>query len=293
MFEKEKLIATFSEDGQSWHPPSACIWSIPSAEVRGKKDLAAEYDPSLEAFFVDVVGVPRLDITMVYHELMNTAAGDTVEMVKGLLRVLSSLLLRYVPDPSQLPQPLLQRPILPVRLPNGEVQLCSWDESFVIMDRKHLGQVFCGKVKILNFDLQELHELKPFIRWAGLSTAYISYMVRETSILNPGEDRRVSDPRFDIRHKAHGLVRYAIHQGFRDVHLTVPRGMLTLEPESHRISKARELRATERHCTIYCEVQRPGRPTGCPPRFRLRWPSPMSPPCQNTVGFTSANQTAC
>ena len=63
-------------------------------------------------------------------------------------------------------------------------------------------------MKVLDFDLQELHELEPFVKWAGLSTASISWMVRETSVLNTGEDWRVSEWQFDIRRRTHRLVGY-------------------------------------------------------------------------------------
>lgn len=208
--------------------------------------------------------VPRyLDVTTVYNELMNTVPGRTVETAKSLLQALSSSLLRDKPRLNQTPLSLLEKPIFPVRFPNGDVKLCPWDKTFVIVDRKHLGGIFRDKVNTLGFNVQEVHQLEPFIRWAGLSIGYISYMVSEAVTLNPGEDRRVSEQRFDIRRMAHGLIRYVITTlCLRD---PINQNHANVEAEWHRISKAREFKATGNHYTTYYEIHRRGRRTGCPP----------------------------
>ena len=76
-------------------------------------------------------------------------------VLAGLLQVLSSLLIRHRLHPFQRARDILLEPIIPVRLPNGEVELCPWDPNIVIVDREHLGPMFRDKVKTLDFDLHE------------------------------------------------------------------------------------------------------------------------------------------
>lgn len=66
---------------------------------------------------------------------------------------------------------------------------------------------FRDMAKTLDFTMDEVHELRPFIRWAGLQHRYLSCMVEEIPDVGLGWKFPVSDPRFDVRRKAHGLVR--------------------------------------------------------------------------------------
>ena len=62
-------------------------------------------------------------------------------------------------------------------------------------------------MKTLDFIDREVRSLEPFLRWAGLDARYISRNAKEITSLGSGSLTPVSEDRYDIRKKAHGLVR--------------------------------------------------------------------------------------
>jgi len=79
---------------------------------------------------------------------------------------------------------------------------------FAVIDRKDLEEKFASSVRMLDFTMREAHDLKPLLEWAGLEDRFLSRMVKETRILGSGTKYAVSDPKYDIKNKAHGLLRY-------------------------------------------------------------------------------------
>ncbi|KAI1137757.1 hypothetical protein F5Y05DRAFT_386264 [Hypoxylon sp. FL0543] len=195
--------------GQKWYNLSQCLWSAPTS-IRGKINLSAIYDNEMESFFVGKLGVRMLDANVVYNELLELKQEDaTVEHVRELLWTLNSQLELDAPQGSA--EALLKLPILPVREIGGRVNLQSFDTEFAIIDRKPLGEIFGHRVKALDFNTNEVCQLRPFIKWAGLEHRYISRLVRETSGLNSGVKVPASDPMQDISKKAYALLRIAAH----------------------------------------------------------------------------------
>ena len=189
----------------TWHRTTGCLWTSRGTGLQGLVNLAYQYDSKLEKFFVDTLQVTRLTASLVYDELLTLTPGNTtLEHVKQQLISFSSLL----DDETTLqPDRLLERHILPVRYPDGQVKLLSARAEFTIMDREGPMGQFRDMVKTLDFTMEEAHDLDTFIKWAGLASRYLSRMVREVQDLGAGASFRVEEPRYDVGRKAHGILR--------------------------------------------------------------------------------------
>lgn len=170
-------------------------------------NLATQY-PALESFFVHTLGIQKLNLSMIYDELLSVIPQQTtVAEIKGHLMTFNSLLETGSLSSGQTALRLLENPILPIRYPDGQVSLRAINIGFVIVDHKSLGTKFRDRVKTLDFTDREIRTLEPFLTWAGLDSRYISRVVVETPSLGSGERIPVSDRRFDVSKKAHGLLR--------------------------------------------------------------------------------------
>lgn len=156
--------------------------------------------------------VSELTLQLVYDKLLTLidyGKESTVHYVKQQLLTLNSFLRdlgeKWFMAPTA--SPLLEKRIFPIKFPDGRVLLFPANTGFTIIDRVGPVGGFRDVVKTLDFTLDEVHELEPFIEWARLQHRYLSRMVAYNPEVGPGEKFPVSDPRFDVRRKAHGLVR--------------------------------------------------------------------------------------
>ncbi len=214
-FDKEPLIAAIVSEQMTWHITSDCLWST-AAAITGKTNLASLYrGAELEKFFTSFMQIPKLSIGMVYYELLHLSpqnGAQGVEEVKILLRTLNDLLRSDEQlDDDQGPKALFRKSILPVKSPNGYVALRSKMTAFAIVDRKYLGEIFGSRVNVLDFEMGEICTLKPLLEWAGLEDRHMSRMVTEVPDLGSGAQFPISDYRFDIKRKAHCLLRCVPH----------------------------------------------------------------------------------
>ncbi|KAF7557600.1 hypothetical protein G7Z17_g521 [Cylindrodendrum hubeiense] len=163
----------------SWLKVSECLWSS-ETEIQGKTTLVEEYE-DLREFFVDFLGVDTLNLQIVYDELLHLGRSPSplVDQVKQQIQSLNGLLSHARSFPKVKPEPLLKTKIFPVNIPGGEVELSTAQTSFTIVDRVVLGELFAGQVKTLDFDLNEVRELTPFLQWLGLETRYLSCSIPE------------------------------------------------------------------------------------------------------------------
>jgi hypothetical protein len=161
----------------------------------------------MNGFFVDFLGVATLSLQMVYEELKEKGASDrtTVPQVKETIWAFNSFLAaeRELPDP----EPILNGKLFPVKYPKGPTRLHSAKIAFAIVDRKPLGDAFRDKAKFLDFSLDEVRQLKPFLKWAGLEERYLSATVKEVTAMEGDGQGPISSPERDIKKKAHALFR--------------------------------------------------------------------------------------
>ncbi|KAI1421444.1 hypothetical protein F5Y12DRAFT_767727 [Xylaria sp. FL1777] len=208
-FEANALIYASVDDLSPWHMPSQCVWSK-AAQLRGKVSLNEDYE-DLEGLFTKILGVRQVDLTMAIDELKNTGSRPSVLVpeVKQSIWTVNSLLSTEtsLPDPSD----ILNSSIFPVRYPHGDVVCSSVSTEFFIVDREQLRQNFATKVKLLDFSLEDVVRLRPFLHWAGLQSRYFSHCIKEVTSF-PGEGAsRISSPDIQIRYRAHPLLRIAYH----------------------------------------------------------------------------------
>jgi hypothetical protein len=150
---------------------------------------------------------------MVHDKLVTEASGQSTSVkIKQTIWLLNSYLqtAEQVPDPRQ----VLHAKVFPVKLPTGTVELCSSSVGFVINDRKHLSELFSGKARSLDFDVNEVIRLEPFLKWAGLDKRYLSSSVKETSTVRGDSDFTPAPPSWSIAQKAHGLPRYGVSPSY-------------------------------------------------------------------------------
>ncbi|KAI1125093.1 hypothetical protein F5Y10DRAFT_284521 [Nemania abortiva] len=208
-FENDALIYASVDDLSPWHKPSQCVWSK-AARLRGKVSLNEDYE-DLEKLFTKVLGVKQVDLMMAIDELKHTGSRPSVLVpeAKQSIWTVNSLLSTEtsLPDPSD----VLNSSIFPIRYPHGDVTCGSFSTEFFIVDREQLGRDFATKVKFLDFSLEDVVRLRPFLYWAGLQSRYISRCIKEMTSF-PGEGTSpILSPEVQIRYRAYPLLRIACH----------------------------------------------------------------------------------
>lgn len=205
LFENHALIYVASNEGSSWRKPSECVWST-AARLRDKLSLNIEYE-NLRGLFVDVLGVKQITLQMAIDELKEAGSRESacVGEVKASLQTVNSLLSS---EPNQEHAGFGESKIFPVRYPEGAVRSVSAQTEFFIVDRESLRLQFEDEVKFLDFSLEEVNELRPFIEWAGLESRYVTRCVRESTSVGASDARPISKPHREIRPRAHALLRY-------------------------------------------------------------------------------------
>ncbi|KAJ9143512.1 ATPase-like, ATP-binding domain [Pleurostoma richardsiae] len=204
-FENKRLIFIMKNGQPGWYKTPECIWSS-SAEIRGKATLSSSYK-DLQDFFVDTLGVKQLPVQILYDKLLRTTTQTSMVEVKSTIRSLNELLRTEACHVN--PDALLKAIVFPVKYPDNKKYLRSTDTEFAIVDREYLVKQLQGRIKLLDYSLEEVRCLKPFFEWTGLTSRYLSSSVERISSLLDGTRRPISMPRRDLKRKAHGLLRVA------------------------------------------------------------------------------------
>jgi hypothetical protein len=182
------------------------LWSGEGANL-GKACLEPLY-PALAGLFVDYLGIPKLSFALVYGELLNIGnSTPEISYVKNLLRSLNAILPRETGTIPAFADGLASCRIFPVRMPDGSIQPLTAHQTFAIIDRQKYADALKNKIKILDFALDEARHLKPLIKWAGLTSWYLSRTVVENTVVDDElcmEDRYLTR---DLARKAGAFVR--------------------------------------------------------------------------------------
>ncbi|KAK8076963.1 hypothetical protein PG996_003133 [Apiospora saccharicola] len=210
IFDTDALIyVPLDDDYSAWHKTSQCVWSS-AARLRGRISLNDEYG-QFEDLFVNILGVKQVDLQMAVDELkeIGSKPNATREEVKESIQTVNSLL----PESSEPPSPhdVVTGRIFPVRNPTGIVTLNSRATEFFIADRESLRSAFQSKVKFLDFSLEEVVRLLPFLEWTGLELRYLSKCVSEMTSFHGDAARPTSNPDRQILNRAHAILRIANH----------------------------------------------------------------------------------
>lgn len=205
MFESKPLIFVSRGGRQGWYKTGQCLWSS-TADIQGKVTLNGHYE-DLEDFFLEVLGVKTLTAQMAYDGLKQTTPDAPVARVKNTIESFSSLL-RVEPNRHLDPGKLLQAAFLPVRYPDGSVALRSTEVDFAIVDREYLGELFRGRVKLLDYSLEDVRRLTPFLQWAGLEHRHLSRCTREITSASSEARRSIKMRSRRLKSKAHAILRW-------------------------------------------------------------------------------------
>lgn len=167
--------------------------------------LNDEYE-GLYELFVDIIGVRTLTLEMVIKKLVDQ--GSTSASVKEIKETIC-LLNNYLQTDEDVPdsQPIQDAKVFPVRDLNGQVVLRSYDDAFSIADRNHLYNWFAGKANFLDFCVNDIHRLEPFLDWVELERRYLSVSVKEISTLGNGAHQSLVSKDRNIALRAYGLLR--------------------------------------------------------------------------------------
>jgi hypothetical protein len=210
-FETQAIVYASLDQKRRWFKVSECVWSVEGASI-AKACLEPLY-PDLAEFFVDRLGVSKLTFALVCQHI--TEIGDEIRDISHIKDLLWSLkaLLPPAGDETRAPftEDLKSSRIFPVNVPGGPTQPMSARDEFAIIDRQQYANAFAGKVKILDFTMEEVHRLRLLIEWAGLTGQYFSNLVVERTHF---EKQQRTEDRYLTRtfaSKAHAFTRYSIY----------------------------------------------------------------------------------
>ncbi|KAI1353752.1 hypothetical protein F5Y01DRAFT_50390 [Xylaria sp. FL0043] len=219
VFRSEPLIYAPGDGSDCWHTVSQCIWSS-ATHIQGRVPLNEVY-PDLEEFFTDFLGVARLTLKMAYDELKSKEKRNpapSLREIKDTIFVLNSLLSAPSDSGDDLDsRGLLECKIFPVRHPTAnhqtDVRLTTGRAEFAIIDRQLFYEAFESQVKFLDFTLDEIRRLEPFISWLNFSRRYLSVAVKEISIVRTKDHASTLIRNSDrgLVKRAHSLLRVATH----------------------------------------------------------------------------------
>jgi hypothetical protein len=239
------LIFIPSNNETKWFSTGGCLWSI-DGEKLGKPSLERHY-PDLSAFFVNILGVRKLDLKLIINELQEI--GDKVISVTHAENLLKSLKIYFASHPGEKPKledkALLSR-VFPAYVPgHTQVQLLSAKEEFAIADRQSYFDALQPHVTILTFTVAEVQQLAPVFEWMGLATRNLSRVVDERTVVE-GNDRLLDrELTKDLILKAGAFVRLVYPSAFSTtrsykilINPTASRHILRVhwQPRPHRAS---------------------------------------------------------
>ncbi|KAK3367905.1 hypothetical protein B0H63DRAFT_489977 [Podospora didyma] len=207
VFETDPLVYGHDSTGNSsWYTTTKCLWSGVT-QIRGMLTLNELY-ANLKDFFVQTLKVQKMTGKIVYDKL-SSGLDMSVQEARETLFAFSSFLQNEGHELD--PRPVLAKPVFPVKLPSGPIQLLKGTDEFSLVDRKTLGDDFAGKAKLLHFSMEEIREFQPFIEWARLGHRYLSKSVKEISSVDVDSTRPITFPARDVKRKAYALLRIAVH----------------------------------------------------------------------------------
>ncbi|KFA71989.1 hypothetical protein S40288_08084 [Stachybotrys chartarum IBT 40288] len=205
-FAENALIYVPNQGPTDWYTPTQCVWSN-GTRIEGKVSIDDHYG-DLKKLFTGPLGVATLQLQMVFESLIDISSKNpTVQKVKELLRSLNSFLTSE--KKTFPPDRMLEKPLFPVRSPDGQVKLCNAEDDFFIIDREEPFEMFQDRISFLDFDMREVCQLRPFFQWTGIESRYVSRCIEQTSRVGEGTETPVSDRNRDLKTKSYGLLRIA------------------------------------------------------------------------------------
>ena len=171
--------------GPEWFAPSQCLWASP-VPIPGKAILDTLYSDDLRPFFQDRLRISPASLSTLVEGLCSLAHGQpSITNIKDMIWAINAM------DPKTDDLiPLAPCNILPVRRTrhgSAEISLQNCGRNFTVVDRTKLADIFMEHVGFLDFSLEEVRQLDPFLRALDLSKKYLSRVcIEETACRGDG-----------------------------------------------------------------------------------------------------------
>jgi hypothetical protein len=200
-FEDAQLV--YNPKSPSWYCPTSCIWAEDRIQLPGKQSLATVYK-NHRSFFCNVLGVKTPNLAMHIHALQQKAQENPEK--RSIMREMLNIC--ALNPTAELLKRLSDCKCLPIKRGSREIEWSDCSEEFAIIDRRDYGAIFDNKIKMLDFSLEEVHQLNNFLLALGLEHRYTSKIVKEETNVEGGTiKQRLTD---DLRKKAYAISRYVI-----------------------------------------------------------------------------------
>jgi hypothetical protein len=174
-FETERLV--YASHDPFWFAPSQCLWDSP-VPVQGKAILHPFYPDSLEHFFQNHLRISPASLSTLVEGLRSLAQGrPSIHDIKKTIEAINTM----GPEKEDL-VPLREVNFLPVRRTgsaSAAVSFQNCQSNFSIIDRTKLAGIFKEYAKFLDFSLEEVRNLEPFLQALDLSKKYLSCLCTE------------------------------------------------------------------------------------------------------------------
>jgi hypothetical protein len=157
----------------------------------------------LKVFFCQHLQVQVPDLKMLVEGLkvLDKARNPRAE-IKDLIWQINAL----EPDEESLKM-IDDAKVLPVISSTGKLTLFSRTRTFAIVDRKPLADAFAGRIAVLDFSLDEVRRLQPFLSSMKIESRYLSKLVEEKSSVEEISSHPDTDLTRDLRRRAYALTR--------------------------------------------------------------------------------------
>jgi len=134
--------------------------------------IGADYPQGLTEFFLTSLRISPATLATLVEALR--ALGERSSSVVSVKEIIKAIN-KEGPERHDL-ESLATGLVLPIRrhLQNGSITLGNLQETFAIIDNTKLSAIFQDHVDLLDFSLEEVHELAPFLEGLGLQIKYLS-----------------------------------------------------------------------------------------------------------------------
>ena len=144
------------------------------------------YPDKLKSFLSDRLKISPASLSTVVEEICSLSKGQpSPDKLKKMIWALNDM----NPKESDL-RPLMSCDFLPIRVGRSgsdSISLQSCSRNFAITDRAKLASSFTGQIGFLDFSLEEVRQLRPFLQALDLDRKYLSFICIENTACN--EDR--------------------------------------------------------------------------------------------------------
>ena len=186
----------------SWYSPTSCVWGT-APRIGRQFGISIPY-AHLEGFFVEGLSI-QTPTTSTYVEQLRMLAGERPPNIRDIKSTIDSIN-QLCPTNANL-DCIRRLRCLPVKMTNGSTELASTASEFFIVDRIEYGAVFQGKVPIMEFSLEDVRRLSPFLRALGLEDRYMSSATGETTTVQQPDSEPSASLTFAFRQRSKAFYR--------------------------------------------------------------------------------------